>query len=225
MNRRSAQDCSALISWRDIMANKIERKLQLLRGTILRMRGAKSGCRLGIGRCVRLCYPQCFTAGNDVSIGDYSFLDCLSERGVKFGGHTSIDRNLWLHCGGTSGDCRRGYFEIGEFSFIGCNAVIGAGGGIRIGNHVLIGQCVNMHSENHRFSDILKPIDNQGLSHKGIVIEDNVWVGSKTTILDGVTIGYGAVIAAGAVVTSEVPPFSVVAGVPARLLSMRGAPV
>ena len=196
----------------------INRKFELLRGYFLRLRGAQVGSNFGVGRGTRFLYPAFFCAGNDVTIGDYSYLDCISNRGVKFGNHTSIDRNSWLSCGGTG----KGFFEIGDHSYIGCNAVLGAGGGgIRIGNNVLIGQSVNMHSESHNFEDGNVPIRNQGISYKGIVIEDDVWIGSKATILDGVVIGVGAIIGAGAVVTKSVPAFAIAVGVPAKIVATR----
>ena len=143
---------------------------------------------------------------------------------MRIGSDTSIDRNLWLHCGGKPGDCAHGHFAIGEHSYIGCNAVLGAGGGIRIGSNVLIGQSVNIHSENHRFADGSRLIREQGVSYQGVVIEDDVWIGSKATILDGVTVGHGAVVGAGAVVTSSVPPYAIVVGVPARVVGTRTPP-
>ena len=99
---------------------------------------------------------------------------------------------------------------------------MGAGGGIRIGNHVLIGQCVNIHAENHQFNDQNLRINQQGVSYQGVVIEDDVWVGSKATILDGVTIGQGAVIGAGSIVTRSIPPYSIAVGSPARVIGTRG---
>ena len=155
-----------------------------------------------------MLYPSCLEAGDDVSIMDYGYLNCLSACGVRIGSHTSIDRNLWLSCGVAPDS--RGHFAIGDHSFIGAYAVMGAGGGIVIGSHVLIGQCVNIHAESHRFADPARLIREQGVSYQGVVVEDDVWIGSrKTTILDGVTIGRGAVIGAGAVVTktSVSPPW------------------
>lgn len=195
---------------------------ELMRGTVAKWRGAKVGVRFGLGYSVRLLYPKCFIAGDDVLIGEFSFLHCLSERGVRIGNHTSIERNLWLHCGGSLENYDHGFFIIGEWSFIGCNAVVGAGGGITIGSHVQIGQCVNLHAENHCFDDPNRLISEQGVSYHGIVIEDDVWIGSKATILDGVTISKGAVIGAGAVVTHSIPPCTIAVGVPARVISDRG---
>ena len=209
-------------SWIDNIEFRVLRRLELLRGWWWQRRGVMAGVRFGLGPGVRIVYPRCLTVGDDVTIEGPAYLHCLSQRGVRIGSHTSIARNLWLHCGGTPEDYAHGWFEIGEHSFIGCNAVIGAGGGVRIGNHVLIGQCVNIHAENHVFSDPACLIRDQGVTYQGVVIEDDVWIGSKATLLDGVTVGRGAVIGAGAVVTKSVPPNAIVAGIPARIIGMRG---
>jgi acetyltransferase-like isoleucine patch superfamily enzyme len=207
----------------DVLDHRIERRRELWRGRLAQLRGASVGVRFGLGPDVRIEYPRCLYAGDDVTICAHAYLHCLSRRGVRIGSHSSIERNMWLHCGGTLEDHAHGFFEIGEWSFVGCNAVMGAGGGIRIGNNVLIGQCVNIHAENHRFADASRPIREQGVTYQGVVVQDDVWIGSKATILDGVTIGQGAVIGAGAVVTNSVPPFAIVAGVPARVIGSRKA--
>lgn len=75
---------------------------------------------------------------------------------------------------------------------------------------------------NHRFSDISRPIMEQGLICKGIVVGSDVWIGTGAKVLDGVEIGDGAVIGAGSVVTRDIPPYSVAVGVPAKVISYRG---
>jgi FemAB-related protein (PEP-CTERM system-associated) len=95
-------------------------------------------------------------------------------------------------------------------------------GGLKIGNDVRIGHRVSIITSDHAHSDIRKPIFEQGLVSEQVTIEDDVWIGCNATILKGVRIGKGAVVAAGAVVTKDVLPFSIVAGVPARLISRRG---
>ena len=211
------------LGWIDRYTTSLDRKLQLLRGRYWLWRGVRAGARFGLGGRVEIRYPRSLFVGDNVTIEGPGYLHCLSERGVCIGSHTSVARNLWLHCGGTPEDYAHGYIEIGERSFIGCCAVIGAGGGIRIGDDVLIGQCVNLHAENHRFDDPSRLIREQGVSYQGIVIEDDVWIGSKATVLDGVTIGRGAVVGAGAVVSQSVPSYTIVAAVPARIIGKRGA--
>lgn len=93
--------------------------------------------------------------------------------------------------------------------------------GITIGDNVRIASHCMMVSGNHRFDDPTRPICTQGLETKPIVIEDDVWVASRVNIMAGVTIGRGSVLAAGAVVTRDVPPMSVVAGVPAKVIKKR----
>jgi acetyltransferase-like isoleucine patch superfamily enzyme len=208
------------LTWPDRWEARIERRLQLLRGSWIRWRGARVGARFGLGHGVKLFYPFCFEAGDDVTISDNGYLHCLSVRGVKFGSHTSIDRNLWLSCGVTPGN--EGYFEIGDYSYVGPNAVMGAGGRIVIGSHVQMGPNVTITAEDHVFSDPKQRIDEQGVSHEGISIEDDCWIGGGVTILDGVRIGRGSVIGAGAVVTKSLPRLSVAVGNPAQIIKTRG---
>lgn len=206
----------------DDIEARLARKLQLLRGSIAQLRGVRSGKRFGLGQRVRILHPSGLLAGNDVTIEDYGYLHCLAPNGVTIGNNTSIDRNLWLHCGGARDKAGSGFVEIGDHSYIGCNAVLGAGGGIRVGHHVLIGQCVNFHAEMHIFDDPDSLIQQQGVRYGEIVIEDDVWIGARVTVLAGLTIGRGAVVGAGAVVTKSVAPYTIVAGIPARPIGHRG---
>ena len=94
-------------------------------------------------------------------------------------------------------------------------------GEIRIGDNVRIAPHVMIIAANHRFDDVTRPIAKQGVERKSIVIEDDVWIAGRANIMAGVTVGRGSVVAAGAVVTRDVPPYSVVAGVPAKVIKMR----
>lgn len=94
-------------------------------------------------------------------------------------------------------------------------------GEIRIGNDVRIASHVMIVGANHKFDDLSRPIAKQGVERKSVVIEDDVWIGGRVNILAGVTVGRGSVVAAGAVVTHDVPPYSVVAGVPAKAIKKR----
>ena len=105
---------------------------------------------------------------------------------------------------------------IGDHTRIGLhNTIIGP---VDIGNHVNLAQGITVTALNHNFSDTNKRIDEQGVSTNPVTIEDNVWVGANAVILPGVTIGEHCVVAAGAVVTKDVPPHSLVAGVPAKVI-------
>jgi acetyltransferase-like isoleucine patch superfamily enzyme len=111
--------------------------------------------------------------------------------------------------------------RIGARSSIGPLGYVGCSGFISIGKNVLIGPRVSMHAENHRFLDADIPIKEQGVVLEPIVIEDDCWIGSDVILLGGVTIGHGAVVAAGSVVTKSIAPREVVAGVPARVIGGR----
>ena len=111
--------------------------------------------------------------------------------------------------------------SIGRNVAINDNFWVNASGGVAIGNNVLIGPSVIIHSANHNFSRTDIPIREQGHTGARVVIEDDVWLSARVTILPGVTIGKGAIIAAGAVVNKDVEPFTIVGGIPARLLKKR----
>ena len=115
----------------------------------------------------------------------------------------------------------QGSIHIGDDTSIGMMSVLHGGGGIEIGSHVLTGPHVTIVSENHIYKDPDTLIRDQGLDRAKVKIENDVWIGCNVTILSGVTIGRGSVIAAGAVVTRSVSPYCVVAGVPARKIADR----
>jgi acetyltransferase-like isoleucine patch superfamily enzyme len=114
-----------------------------------------------------------------------------------------------------------GEISIKNHSSFGPNATIYGYGPVTIGSYVAIASYAMVVAGNHNFSDRDKPIIFQGSTGKGILIEDDVWVATHAVVLDGVTVGTGSVLAAGAVVTKDVPPYSVVAGVPARVIRKR----
>lgn len=105
---------------------------------------------------------------------------------------------------------------IGDYTRIGIhNTIIGP---VTIGSHVNLAQGITVTALNHNFEDTDKRIDEQGISTKAVTIEDDVWVGANAVILPGVTIGRHSVVAAGAVVTKNVPENTVVGDVPAKII-------
>ncbi|MBU0764969.1 MAG: acyltransferase [Bacteroidetes bacterium] len=115
----------------------------------------------------------------------------------------------------------KGELTIGDDISLNINVLIGASGGkIHIGNNVLIGPNVVLRAADHGTARSV-PIQKQ--PHKGglIAIEDDVWISSNAVILRDVRLGKGCVVAAGAVVTTDVEPYSIVGGVPARKISER----
>jgi acetyltransferase-like isoleucine patch superfamily enzyme len=110
-----------------------------------------------------------------------------------------------------------GTIEIGSESAIGRRSEIHCRDAtIAIGNHVRIAPETMIMTGNHVFDRSDIPISDQGVTHESVVIEDDVWIGTRVIILPGVTIGNGSVVGAGAVVSHDVEPTMIVAGVPAR---------
>lgn len=105
---------------------------------------------------------------------------------------------------------------IGDYTRVGLgNTIIGP---VRIGNHVNLAQNVTVTGLNHNYQNAEKPIDEQGVSTQEVIIEDDVWVGTNAVILPGVTLGRHCVVAAGSVVSRSVPPYSICAGCPAKVI-------
>ena len=105
---------------------------------------------------------------------------------------------------------------IGDYTRVGLhNTIIGP---VTIGHHVNLAQGITVTALNHNFADITRRIDQQGVATSPVVIGNDVWIGANAVILPGVTIGSHAVVAAGAVVTKDVPGNCIVAGVPAKII-------
>ena len=128
------------------------------------------------------------------------------------------DTCLFYHC--MLSTCG-GWIRIGNNCTVNSFAVLYGHGGLDIGGGVRISAHVVIVPMNHIFKNPAIPIWMQGETRKGIKIEDDVWIGAGAKILDGVTIGKGSVIGAGAVVTRDIPPYSVAVGVPAKVIKKR----
>jgi len=109
-----------------------------------------------------------------------------------------------------------GDVTIGDYTRIGIHCTVI--GPVCIGSHVNLAQGITVTALNHNFGDAARRIDEQGVSTKPVVIGDDVWIGANAVILPGVTIGNHCVIAAGAVVTKDVPDYTLAGGVPAKII-------
>lgn len=92
---------------------------------------------------------------------------------------------------------------------------------IVVGRNCMISYNTHLRTDMHRHDDVTAPMISQGRDHKDIILEDDVWIGFGAQIMAGVKIGTGSIVGAEAVVTRDVPPYSVVGGVPARLIRRR----
>jgi acetyltransferase-like isoleucine patch superfamily enzyme len=161
-------------------------------------------------------------------------------RRISLGANTIVEEGVLLEVGQSSSCCEKisignnceirngaqirswlGQVSIGNNCSINSNTLLFGTGGIIIGNYVRIAANCVIVASSHVYKDCTKPICTQGFTAKGILIEDDVWIGAGACILDGVTIGRGSVIGAGAVVRNSTEPFSVNVGVPAKIIGTR----
>lgn len=151
-----------------------------------------------IGKSVTFQNPHFLHFGQNVGIGKYAyFLPLGSYAGKHYNPKIIIGDGCWI-------GIRNSFAAINE---------------IKIGNHVLFAGYVHITDHSHGYEDITKPIMPQELISKGPVeIEDDCWLGFGCEILSGVHIGKHAIVAARAVVTKDVPAYSIVAGNPARVV-------
>jgi acetyltransferase-like isoleucine patch superfamily enzyme len=173
------------------------------------------------GKHLTIRHPSKIWLGNDVVFEDNCVLDAkgtdLSQ--IIMGDEVLVSRNTIIRT-------RQNTLNIGKQSNIGANCIIAsdcAESPVQIGENVLIAAyCYVLGGGNYSFDDLQTPIMYQEKYSKGgITIEDKVWLGARVTILDGVKIGKGSVIGAGAVVTKSIPEFSIAVGVPARVIGER----
>jgi len=143
---------------------------------------------------------------------------------VEFGKHVTIGAYTVISIEPDNVTCAEdgAVLVVGDHTYFGELNNIRVAGITRIGAKCLISQGVSIIGSNHSFDSGIPITEQPSRTDKlGVVIEDDVWIGTNATILPGVTIGRGAVVAAGSVVTADVPPGAIVAGVPARVVRTR----
>lgn len=164
---------------------------------------------------VNITRPREIFLGKNVFI-DYGATLRSAKGGIKIGKGTRIMNNAKLDVLNHR-NLEQSGINIGENCIVGSNSILYGAGGLVIRNNVVIGPMVTIVPGNHVYSNPREPIRNQGVTAKGIEIEEDVWIGSNATILDGVRICRGSVIGAGSVVTRDIPPNSLAVGVPAKV--------
>ena len=179
------------------------------------VRGVKSGSNAFLSPRAEVAFAKKISLGKDVVVERFARIIANGENSrITIGDNTYIHPYALIKT-------NDGKIIIGRNSTVNDYTVLYGHGGLEIGNDVHIATHVVIVPANHVFSNPDIPISKQGETRKGVKIGDDVWVGAGAVILDGVTIGNGAVIAAGAVVTKSVPEYSLVAGVPARIIKGR----
>lgn len=173
-----------------------------------------------MGRDVKFFNVSKISFGKYLKLGDHVSVNALGKDGIILGNNVGIGAFSRVIIS-TTFDNPGSSIKIGNKVGIGEFAYLGGAGGLEIGDDCIVGQYFSCHPENHITENLEIPIRHQGVTRKGIKIGSNCWIGSKVTILDGVTIGKGCIIAAGAVVTQSFADYSVIGGVPAKLLKSR----
>jgi acetyltransferase-like isoleucine patch superfamily enzyme len=207
------------LSRMDVFVLLKEKAFQIIRGYYLKLFIKTDGLLFAGKRC-RIKHKYRIKAGRTLTIGDNVEINALSLEGIKFGNNVSIQRNTIIECTGVIRSLGVG-LEIGNNVGIAQNCFIQVRGKVIIGNDVIFGPGVYLFSENHNFENPDLPIVVQGETRKGVVIEEGVWIGAGATVLDGVRICRNSIVAAGSIVNQDVPAYSVVAGVPAKVVKQR----
>ncbi len=166
-----------------------------LRRVYYRFRLAAWAPGLSIQTNVSITCPQSISIGRKCHLARDCKLYATPDTPIRIGHNFSANTNVMINARGK--------------------------GSITIGNNVLIGPNVVLRSNNHVFERADMLINDQGMTEGTIVIGNDVWIASNTVVLQNVTIGDGAVVAAGAVVTKDVAPYAIVGGIPARTIGMR----
>ncbi len=191
------------------------------RGFLKKVRLKQSKGLVLIGSGVKIRYPHYLSVGSNFVVEDGAEIMALSSEGINCGDNVTVGAYASIKPSSYYGRNIGVGLTIGNNSNIGRYGYIGCSGRITIGNNVMMGPRVGLFAENHRFDDASRPMRDQGVQREFITIEDDCWLASSATVTAGVTIGTGSIVAAGSVVTSDVPPYSVVAGSPARVIRSR----
>jgi acetyltransferase-like isoleucine patch superfamily enzyme len=185
-----------------------------MRARLWRVPGAGDGIHLD--RSAHLSFPTRMRIAAGVRIGPHVALRANSPLApaIQLGAGCLIQDGAVLNAS-------EGRIEVGERTWVGPYVVIYGNGGVRLGADVMIAAHSCLTSVGHGHADLSRPMMQQPIEVAPIVIEDDVWVGMNCTILPGVRIGRGAIVAAGALVRRDVAPYEIVGGVPARTLGRR----
>jgi acetyltransferase-like isoleucine patch superfamily enzyme len=207
----------------DLLEILWRRGLEVFRGWFVRLRVRSSGGIVFAGRHVTIRHGRHVEVGAQLIIGDGALIDGFGSDGIRLGRNVTIGRGAALVATGVVARPGTG-IRVGDRTGIGDHSFIGGQGGVEIGSDVLMGPGVHVFSENHRFDRSDIPLRLQGEERSPVVVEDDCWIGGGATILGGVRLGRGTVVAARAVVTADTPPNSLVAGIPARVVRPRATP-
>lgn len=176
----------------------------------------KVGKGVSFGKSVTIRHPHKISIEDDVVIDDYCVLDAkgLNNNGIYISKNVFVGRGSIL-------SCKNGDIILEKNVNIGFNSEIFSGSKVVVGENTLIAAYVYIIGGGHDYSRVDIPISEQEKPSHGIKIEKNCWIGAGAEVFDNVTIGEDTIIGAGAVVSKDIPAFSIAAGVPARVAKSR----
>jgi acetyltransferase-like isoleucine patch superfamily enzyme len=188
----------------------------LLRKKLYPLLLGRVGRGVNFGMNVVFRHPHKIWLGDYVTIDDNCVLDArgTDNRGIALGSTVFIGRNSSLVC-------KDGNIEIGDNVSLGISSYIFSANIVQVGRGGRVASYSILNGGTHAIKRTDIPFWQQERIGKGIILEDNVWLGTNTKVLDGVRIGNDAVVGAGAVVTADIPPFSLALGVPAKVIQDR----
>ena len=205
----------------DILTTFFRLSFFFMRGMFQRLffKSSKGWVMVGKGASIR--YARHLSVGRDFIVEDYAEVNCMTYRGIVAGDRVTIGKHAIIRPTNIYGSAIGEGLKIGNNSSIGPYSYIGCSGYIEIGDNVMMSPRVSIYAENHLFDRPDLTIKEQGVKREFVKIEDDCWIAANTVILAGVTIGRGSIIAAGSVVTKDIPPYSIVGGVPAKVIKSR----
>jgi acetyltransferase-like isoleucine patch superfamily enzyme len=161
-------------------------------------------------------YPGRIAIGKGCRIARQALIraNTNDQRGVRLGDHVSVQENVLINA-------NRGHVVLGDRSWLGPGSIVYGNGGVEIGRDVMVASQCAINTVSHYSDRTDTPMNRQGTYCDPVVLEDDVWVGTAAVILQGVRVGRGSIIGAGAVVTRDIPPYSIAVGVPARVAGSR----
>ena len=195
--------------------------IYLLRGFWHRLFFGSASGLVFVGKGASIRYAKYLNVGKDFIVEDYAEVNCMAYKKIMIGDRVTIGKFALVRPTNSYGGSIGEGLKIGNNSSIGPYAYIGCSGMIEIGDNVMMSPRVSIYAENHVFDRTDITIKDQGVKREFVKIEDDCWIAANSIILAGVTIGKGSIIAAGSVVTRDVPPYSIVAGVPATVIKSR----
>ncbi len=175
-------------------------------------------CGRGVvfGRGMTIRNPMNIEIGDGVVFDDHVLLDGKGGN-LRIGHRCIVARNSTL-------SCKYGDIFLGDDVNISNNVTIYSNHRVEIGGKTFIaGHCYIVAGGEHHFEDTSKPILEQGIKEgKGVKIEEDCWIGASSTVLDGTRLGHGCVVGAGALIKGDFEPYSIIVGVPGRVIRKRG---